>query len=137
MDALDILRYTKNYVGELQRADGKRVPGYYFADEREWRYALETKFFHEFLYMEKAAGQAGMMDTIRGLIEDKRLSFKPRGVRYILIVEEDERPDIKDHIRNLKEQFTEEEIEDLVSKICTLEEIKKSSTDECGPEAKS
>jgi hypothetical protein len=35
---LDLLRYIKNYQGDLKRSDGAYTPDYRFSDEREWRY---------------------------------------------------------------------------------------------------
>lgn len=123
MDALDQLRYIKNYEGELHRADGTVVSEYYFGDESEWRYALQTERFYEFLYMEEMAKKPGVVETMQRLIEDKRLLFAARDVRYILIAKEDERLGMEAHIRSLEARYTKEGAEDLVSKIRTLEQI--------------
>ena len=127
MDALDQLRYIKNYEGELCRADGTVVPEYYFGDEHELRYALQTNVFYEFLYMKFVVKLGG------ATIEDKRLLSAASDVRYILIAKEDERPEMEAHIRSLADRFTGREIEDLGSKIRTLEQITKSSAPDAEP----
>ena len=126
MDAFDILRHTKNYVGELHRADGKVIADYCFGEEREWRYALKTRAFYKFFYMEEMTKHPGIAEMMQGLIEDERLLFKAGDVRYILIEEERERSGIEAHIRSLKDRFAAEEMEDLVSKICTSKQLVKS-----------
>jgi hypothetical protein len=101
MNALDILRYTKNWKGKLERANGEIIEEYYFGDECEWRYALKTKHFHQFMFMEQTFKHEGMIDTIQGLIEDQRLLFTANDVRYIIIEKEEERADMESHIRSL------------------------------------
>lgn len=123
MDALDVLRYTKNYVGELVRASGERVDEYYFADEREWRYAFRTAKFHQFLYIEGTVANEGFEKMMQELIEGERLMFSADDVSYLLIKEEDDRSEIERHIEGLESRFSQKDMEALKAKIYTLDQI--------------
>jgi hypothetical protein len=123
LQALDFLRYTKNYKGELKRSNGDHDPEYYFGDEQEWRYALNTGKFHQSIYIEEMAKHDGIVTLMQRLIEDEKLSFTSKDVRYILIAKEEERSEIEVHIQSLKEQFNESEMKGLISKIGTLDQI--------------
>jgi len=127
MNALDIIRYTKNYIGTLIRKECDPSPGYYFADEREWRYALKTKHFHQFICMDDMANRGGIAEMMQRLIDNERLLFSFKDIRYIIIETEEDRSEIEDHIQNLTELFTEEEIESLLEKIYTFGQITKVS----------
>ncbi len=127
MSALDFLRYTKNYVGELVRANGDRDPKYYFGDEREWRYSLPTTHFHQYISIEEMTKHPGMAEMMQALIEDKRLLFAAKDVRYLLIAKEEERAGLESDIRALKERFAEDEMEQLISKIYIPGQIPKPS----------
>jgi len=125
MNALDVIRYTKNYIGTLIRREGDPILGYYFADEREWRYALKTKHFHQFICMDDMANSDGIAVMMQRLIDNERLLFSSGDIRYIIIKREEERSDIEGHIQSLTELFTEEEMENLLQKIYTFDQITK------------
>jgi len=127
MSALDILRYTKNYVGELVRANGDRDPKYYFGDEREWRYSLKTRHFSKYIYMEEMASKPGIAEIMQALIADERLMFAAKDVRYIIIEREEERAGMESHIRSIKDRFSEEDINTLISRICTAAQLSNKS----------
>ena len=127
MDVLQVLRFTKNFKGEVRRSNGEIIPEYYFGDESEWRYSPDTGHFHKFIFPEEAFKDKEMADMVQKLIDDERLSFTAKDVRYIIIEKEEGRAGFESHIRSLPKQFTEEEREGLITKIRTAEQIKEES----------
>ncbi|WP_397383044.1 abortive infection system antitoxin AbiGi family protein [Prosthecobacter sp.] len=125
MNAMDILRYTKNYKGDLVRANGERTPDYYFGDEREWRYALKTRNFGMFMYMEQMTEKEGMAEMMQKLIDDQRLLFDAQDISFIIVPTDGERDDIQRHIESLGDRFSQDEMAELKSKVLKLEELIK------------
>lgn len=127
MASLDILRYTKNYFGELRRANGHCEPKYYFAEEREWRYALNTEHFSKFIYPDEVFKNKMLANLIQQRVANERLEFTPSDICYILIAKEEDRTEMEAHLRSLNKKYNDIEIEELCSKISTFAKLKEIS----------
>ena len=77
--------------------------------------------------MDDMANRGGIAEMMQRLIDNERLLFSFKDIRYIIIETEEDRSEIEDHIQNLTELFTEEEIESLLEKIYTFGQITKVS----------
>ena len=120
----DILRYMKNYQGNLTRNRKNTIPDYRFSDEREWRYVIdfneETEMFlspDEYTTPEQKAQE-------NDLIKDFRLEFTPNDIKYIIIEKEDEIIDFLNILRGAKgDKFSHNEVERLTTRIITTEQL--------------
>ncbi|MBC7750940.1 MAG: hypothetical protein H7Z73_04360 [Candidatus Saccharibacteria bacterium] len=121
---LDILRYIKNYQGDLTRRDStKSKKDYRFSDEREWRYVppLNEECI---LFASKKYFDANKEETIESA-QKLRLNFEPNDIKYIIIENDEEIPEFIEHVRSTKgKKYTHADIERLTTRILTSEQIK-------------
>jgi len=119
----DILRYVKNYEGDLKRKDTV-VEDYRFSDEREWRYAPPFSEEYEFLLSQAWYNEGSNKKKTDDKLEDLRLGFTPSDIKYIIISKDAEIGEFIDHLRRCKgKSFTLHEIERLTTRILTAEQI--------------
>ncbi len=119
----DVLRYVKNYEGELARKDTK-INNYRFSDEREWRYVPPHSEDYEFLVAQEwYAIKSNKSDCDKKLLP-LRLEFEPSDIKYIIIDNDTEIGEFIDHLRRAKgKNFSLHEVERLTTRILTVEQI--------------
>ncbi len=120
---LNILRYSKNYQGDLCRAGHRTIPNYRFSDEREWRYVptksqVKTLLLgSQYMSQEKKAAANAAMSSVR-------LTFEPDDIRYIIIETEEEIGYFLDVLRKAKgKNYSAHSIERLSTRILTADQI--------------
>src|SRR5258708_22361182 len=93
---LDVFRYMKNYEADLDR-NGEIEHDYRYADEKEWRYVptigITQMIYRKDVYLKDK-------DKFNGLIDELRLFFEPKDIKYVIIKYDHE---ITEFIRVLKE----------------------------------
>lgn len=125
---LDIVRYMKNYEGDLVRIGKKAKMDYRFSDEREWRYVLKPEEEY-ILYgnlitiknQPKMVNEAKMQFNLK--IDHLRLDFEPDDINYIIIKSEKERDSVIRNLKMVKGKYPHEQVERLTSRIMSVEQI--------------
>jgi len=122
--AADILRYIKNYQGNLIRK-GKSKANYRFSDEREWRYVPSfTEKCKMFTSKSNYNTKAAKHKIDSGLV-DINLSFELNDIKYILVKNDKDIHDLIDTLRHVVwDGVTGKEIDRLTTRIFTTEQIK-------------
>jgi hypothetical protein len=119
---VNILRYSKNYEGDLKRTGKETIKGYRYSDEREWRYVPSAQdaqvIYHLDNYDDKSKKQKA-----NATLEKLRLEFKPQDISYILIQSTSEIPEFIEFIKAQK--FPKQEHERLLTRLVTVEQIRK------------
>lgn len=113
-----ILQYYKPWYGY----DFKMKKERYFYDEREWRYVPVAKNRIESIYTDKDDFMS-MKDEYYKLLKAPILKFKPQNVNYIILHKEAERYEVIQKIRDIKNKYDPCDVETLISKIITVEQI--------------
>lgn len=113
-----IFQYFKPYIGHDYKIDKEKV----FYNEREWRYVPPLNLPIDLIRDDDDEFIANKEEENEKL-EAYGLSFSPSDINYILIAEESERYDVIQQIRRIKDKFSYKEVECLVSKIITTEQI--------------
>lgn len=120
---IDIVRYTKNYEGLLERK-GQPARTYRFSDEREWRYVPAIENDCELFYTATDFEKAGVKKKAADSVLDIRLAFESDDIKYIIIKDDSEIAGVISHLRNSKgANFTLGSIERLATRILTSEQI--------------
>lgn len=121
----DVLRYIKNYEGDLTRKGKKTKHNYRFSDEREWRYAPPYSDDYEFLVSSKWYDHKGNKALCDGKLASLRLGFEVKDIKYIIIDNDNEISEFINHLRKAKgNKYTLEEVEKLTTRILTVDQIK-------------
>jgi len=120
----DLLRYIKNYQGDLKRSDGAYTPDYRFSDEREWRYVPAFDEDCEMILEDRLY----QIDEIREQANEKispfRLDFHADDVRYIVVKENSEINDLVKHLRTIKNpRYSPGIVDRLITRILTRDQI--------------
>lgn len=119
----DVLRYIKNYEGELSRK-GQTTPDYRFSDEREWRY---VPAYSEACDMLLSASWYDFDDNKQisdSKLDSYQLEFEPNDIKYIIIKSDTEIGEFIDHLRRAKgKKYSLHEVERLTTRILTVEQI--------------
>lgn len=117
----DVLRYIKNYQGELIR-QGTQTPNYRYSDEREWRYVPPADWKCQMIAdadeyeRDKANTDAGVADL--------RLEFTPNDIKYIIIQSDAEIAEFVHLLRSVKgTKYSYNDVERLTTRILTSEQI--------------
>jgi hypothetical protein len=123
MKIVDAYRYIKNYEGKLTR-NGKTINNFRFADEREWRYIppLSKSDVLPFIPISRIRTKkqkAEYNDKIAHL----KLHFEPNDIRYLIVESEDDIVYLVNHLRVVKNRFSQHDIDRLSSRILTAEQI--------------
>lgn len=119
----DVLRYIKNYEGDLVRK-GAKISNYRFSDEREWRYAPPHSDDYEFLVAHPWYEHGSNKSDTDNKLLSLRLKFEPSDIKYIIIDNDTEIGEFIDHLRREKgKNYSLHEIERLTTRILTVEQI--------------
>ncbi|HBN52706.1 MAG TPA: hypothetical protein DD456_01295 [Stenotrophomonas sp.] len=119
----DIVRYIKNYEGDLTRK-GTTIKSYRYSDEREWRYVPCFKDYPDMVVSANWYMQKDNKASCDSLLESLRLHFEPNDIKYIIIRDDSEISEFIDHLRKAKgKKYTHEDVERLTTRILTTEQI--------------
>lgn len=114
-------RYIWQYYKPWFGYDFKLSKERYFYDEREWRYVPVAQVGFEAIYNDKDF-EAIKGDCYKKLV-DPYLLFEPKDINYIVLEKEAERYEIIQKIRSIKDKYCYRDVETLISKIITVEQI--------------
>ncbi len=121
MALADVLRYVKNYQGDLVRKVGT-TKNYRFSDEREWRFAPAYDDAYEMLVSMKEYES----DSVKhdASLATLRLDFEPNDIKYIIIRDDTEITEFVDHLRRIKgKRYSYHDVERLTTRLLTAEQI--------------
>ncbi len=126
---LDIVRYVKNYQGDLDRNVKKIKKNYRYSDEREWRYVLPPSHSCQFIGNCNSFGNnhktIGILkENLNSTIAQEYLGFAPEDISYIIIRSEKERDKTIKAIRNIKDVHGQLLVSRIASRIISVEQIK-------------
>jgi len=113
-----LLQYYKPWLGHDFKNNEDRL----FYDEREWRYVPLSKGSYESIYTANPEFELRKEERFLKL-ESPYIIFEPKDINYIVLREETERYDIVQRIRGIKDKYSYRDVETLVSKIITVEQI--------------
>jgi hypothetical protein len=122
---LNILRYCKNYIGNLER-NNKVINNYRFYDEREWRFIpnWDNNEVKGILDKKEYEDYRGDKKSPKPLINNITLKFNANDIKYIIVKSEKDIPKmirIISSVNNLIENKDEADI--LSSKILTIDQL--------------
>jgi Putative abortive phage resistance protein AbiGi, antitoxin len=119
----DILRYIKNYEGDLVRG-GQVLKDYRFSDEREWRYALPFDQIESFIVNAVEYQTEEQKKGYNDSLETFRLEFAPNDIKYVIIQNEAEIPEFLEVLKASKgNKYTYNDVERLMTRLITTEQI--------------
>jgi len=121
---LNTYRYLKNYESEITR--NGEVLNVRHADEREWRFVPSISA--DIKYPIVAISNIDSRKKKRELnkeVEHIRLPFQPNDIKYLIIQDEKEIPELITHLGLVKEKFDIDIRNKLLSRILTAEQIKE------------
>ncbi|MGD2117329.1 MAG: abortive infection system antitoxin AbiGi family protein [Chromatiales bacterium] len=123
MKIIDTYRYIKNYQGNLTR-NGKTIKNFRFADEREWRYVppLTTPDVLPFVPITRIKSKK-QKEKYNSHISHLKLHFQPEDIKYLIVEHENDIVELVNHLRVVKNRFSQHDIDRLSSRILTAEQI--------------
>lgn len=125
---LDVIRYMKNYQGDLKRSEKPTIKDYRFSDEREWRFVLSPDHKELLIGNLKSfkidAKIKLAKDHLNEKIKDERLIFEPDDINYIIIKKESERDSVIRNLERVKGKYPLDSVRRLTSRIISVEQIK-------------
>lgn len=116
----NVVRYMKNYEGELNRAENVTA-NYRFADEKEWRFVPDPKDAQ--LFVKGALLTPAIKTKMNDKVSKLRLTFQPKDIKYIIVNDETEISEFIEVLRKSKAKHSLEDIERLITRIITTEQI--------------
>jgi hypothetical protein len=120
--ALNILRYVKNYKGDLIRGK-KKYPDYRFYDEREWRYVPPYNEVKANLNEADYLKYRGNFKT-KPLIESVNLAFTSLDIKYLIVKSNKDIPKLIRLIKSIPNlSKSSDEADVLTTKIMTVDQI--------------
>lgn len=120
---VDLIRYMKNYEGELKRNGKDAIPSYRYYDEREWRYVPP---FDADFPMILPVNPSGVVDktVLNAQVAKRRLNFDPVDISYIIVKNDAEISEFVEVIKSSKGgKYTHAETERLITRIITKKQI--------------
>ena len=115
---VQVLCHLKAYEGNFLKND-KEHNKYRFYDEREWRYIPENASF-----VDKRNFQNDVhRNYYNSEIEEDKLIYHPNDISYIIIKDSTELMPMVDSLKFIKGKYNKEEIDRLITKILTIEQI--------------
>lgn len=124
-NTINTLRYIKNYKADLIRPGKKTVKDYVFANEREWRYVPKiSENILSFVNIDKIQTNEQKTD-LNSKLNHLRLEFQPEDIKYLIVRKESDIINLINHLRRIKNRFSNETIDQLASRILTYEQIEK------------
>ena len=122
--ALDVLRYLKNYQADLVRK-GETTPNYRFSDEREWRYVPPQNSKSDFLFGSGENISSDEWKEVNSELDEMRLVFHPNDIKYLIIKNESEISQVINFLRSdMGGKYNLHDIERLTTRILTTDQIK-------------
>lgn len=123
MKIVDTYRYIKNYEGKLTRK-GKTIKNFRFADEREWRYVppLTSIDVLPFIPISRIKTKKQKSEW-NSRIAHLKLHFEPKDIKYLIVESENDIVGLVNHLRVVKNRFSQQDIDRLSSRILTAEQI--------------
>jgi len=123
MKIIDTYRYIKNYEGKLTR-NGKSINDFRFADEREWRYVppLASSDVLPFVPISRIKTKK-QKAQYNHQISHLSLHFEPKDIKYLIVESEGDIVNLVNHLRVVKNRFSQHDIDRLSSRILTAEQI--------------
>ena len=122
---LEVLRYLKPYESILLRPFEEIRKRFY--DEREWRYVPNPQDYKSKNYVlsEDEYNNEDLRSDANLKLQNAKLGFHPNDIRYIIVDNQDEIPEMIEHLRNKAEkfEFDEHTLQLLTSRILTYEQI--------------
>lgn len=115
-------RYILQYYKPWHGYDFKLHEDKYFYDEREWRYVPTAKGAFEAIFDDNEVFQQRKEEYYSAL-EEPLLVFEPKDINYIVLRTEADRYEVAREIRDIKGKFSVHDVETLVTKILTVEQI--------------
>lgn len=120
---VDVLRYIKNYEGELSRK-GQTIQRYRFSDEREWRYVPPCDHDCDMVLGGDYYAIPAYREAADKRLLDLRLTFKADDIKYIIIDSDDEIHEFLQHLRAVRgKDYSFDDIERLTTRLLTREQI--------------
>ncbi len=115
-----ITSYIKNY--ECLFDHGRYKKGYRFYDEKEWRFVpIKTDHGNPILphYFDRD------LDKIESNnFNEIKLGFTPNDIKYLIINNDEEIPEVISHIKAVKKKYGEDDTARLSTRILTYDQIK-------------
>lgn len=123
---MNILKFLKPYEGSFKRND-KNINSVRFYNEREWRYIPTLPDNEEFyIYLKKEQfNDAVMLAQANSKMEEFALTFEPKDIKYLFVKDETEIHSMIQALRQIKQKFSDKEIDILASKILTTDQLKE------------
>ncbi len=122
-EILQIKSYAKNYSGPLKRGKVNN-PDYKFYDEREWRLVPGKDDLNNAKFSVTLSAYSKNKEKYNNKVAACRLAFKSKDISYIIV---DKTLEIHKMISFLRKEYsnirTENELDILLSKICSTEQI--------------
>ncbi|MEO8588093.1 MAG: abortive infection system antitoxin AbiGi family protein [Flavobacteriales bacterium] len=118
----DVLRYIKNYSGQLSRG-GTFDKDYRFYDEREWRYVVPHSEDVPMFVLDQAYRTDEQKETENQKLESFRLEFTPNDIKYLIIQSDAEIPEFIETMRSASGKFPLLDVERLMTRLITTEQI--------------
>ncbi|MCG8208374.1 abortive infection system antitoxin AbiGi family protein [Tenacibaculum finnmarkense] len=125
--AFDVLRYIKNYQGDLNRVDKKTIKDYRFSDEREWRFVMNTNIKQRpFAMIPETTTEAQTSrakKTHNDKIKNQKLKFLPEDISYIIIKSENQRDSVIQALEKANGEQAHKAVKRLTSRIISTEQL--------------
>lgn len=123
---LYLIRYIKPYSGKKwdgNEFNGKEIK---FYDEREWRYIpdyYEMKRHSILPYLQKSQflDDKQKQKYSQQLVDNFKLDFTPKDIRYIIVDKDDEIQDMVCKIENIKRDYPDAEQKLLLTKLISID----------------
>ncbi len=123
---MQTLSYTKPLIGKMKRGDDTIDKSFY--EECEWRYVpiIYEGAKYAFLVVPKESDDPKIIEEANAeRRQDAMLKFEPGDVRYLLVEETSDIPNLVDFINTKLGHFSHNELKVLSTKIISLDEIIK------------
>jgi len=112
------LCHLKAYSGDFVK-NGTKHPDYKFYDEREWRFVPS-----EATVLVKDEYQNNVIKHKYNMaIENNKLIYHPDEISYLIIKDSNELMPMVESLKDIKEKYNREQVEKLITKIITSEQI--------------
>jgi len=124
---MNILRFMKNYEGDLVREGKVKEQRFRFANEREWRFVPDV-FHAEVLPFVRVTGDGTWNSEIKAkcnkLVAHLPLKFDPDDIKYLVVEQDEERLPLLPYLSAVTgKNYSEDEIKRLSTRILTSEQI--------------
>ncbi|MEP6262758.1 MAG: abortive infection system antitoxin AbiGi family protein [Gillisia sp.] len=120
---MEITRFSKPYRGKLVR-NGTSIENYKFYDEREWRYIPDSKqTYFPLGLIEPDYEEFKKENPTKPHFKENGLKFKANDIKYIIIKNKNEVPNLIDFLMNLDNLGTPQDIQLLFTRILLAEQI--------------